>query len=145
MLEGLLLPHPGEIQGHKAMQLYVLGLVNHTHPPSTEFLDDAIVRNSLVDHGLRILRGADRQVNETQRGCIEYEQSIGEKSRYHSLTFEAGFEPYPDSVSWTESAKQLGHGLYRFCSYCSLANSAFACFRMGTSGSASFQSVRKSL
>lgn len=30
-------------------------------------------------------------------------------------------------------------------SYCSFAYSALACFRIGTSGSASFQSVRKSL
>lgn len=29
-------------------------------------------------------------------------------------------------------------------SYCNLAYSAFACFKMGMSGSASFQSVRKS-
>jgi hypothetical protein len=30
-------------------------------------------------------------------------------------------------------------------SYCNFANSTFACFRMGTSGSESFQSARKSL
>jgi hypothetical protein len=40
-----------ELQGDEAVQLYVLGLVDHTHPAAAKFVDDAIVRNSLADHG----------------------------------------------------------------------------------------------
>jgi hypothetical protein len=32
------------------VQLYILGLVHHTHPVTAEFLDDAIVRDGLADH-----------------------------------------------------------------------------------------------
>jgi hypothetical protein len=39
-----------ELQGDEAMQLYVLGLVHHTHTTATELLDDAIVRDGLPNH-----------------------------------------------------------------------------------------------
>src|SRR5580692_2470018 len=39
-----------ELQGDKAVQLYVLGFVDHTHPATAELLDDAIVRDGLADH-----------------------------------------------------------------------------------------------
>jgi hypothetical protein len=29
-----------------------LGLVNHAHPATTEFLNDAVVRDCLADHGV---------------------------------------------------------------------------------------------
>ena len=38
-----------ELQGNKAVELCVLGLVNHTHTPATEFFDDAVVRDGLAD------------------------------------------------------------------------------------------------
>ena len=41
-----------ELQGDKAVQGYILGLVNHAHPAAAEFLDDAVVRDGLADHGL---------------------------------------------------------------------------------------------
>ena len=48
-----------ELQGNKAMQLDVLGFVDHTHPPAAEFFDNAIVGDGLVDHERhRRLRGA---------------------------------------------------------------------------------------
>src|SRR5713226_8553860 len=47
------------------MQLYVLGLVDHTHTAAAEFLDDAVVRNGLADHWTRILRPRSGQVNES--------------------------------------------------------------------------------
>jgi len=37
-----------ELQGGKAVQLYVLSLVHHAHAP--EILDDAVVRDGLVYH-----------------------------------------------------------------------------------------------
>src|SRR5580700_180806 len=57
-----------ELQGDKAVQLYVLGLVDHTHPATAEFLDNAIVRDSLADHWADILGLQGRQVNEGGRG-----------------------------------------------------------------------------
>jgi hypothetical protein len=38
-----------ELQGHKTMEPGILGLVNHTHPATTQFLDDAVVRDGLAD------------------------------------------------------------------------------------------------
>src|SRR5713226_2553407 len=32
------------------MQLYVLSLVDHTHTTTTQFLDDAVMRDGLADH-----------------------------------------------------------------------------------------------
>jgi len=32
------------------MQRYVLGLVDDTHPPAAQLLDDAVVRDGLADH-----------------------------------------------------------------------------------------------
>jgi len=53
-----------ELQGDKAMQLYVLSLVDHAHAAATQLLDDAVVRNGLADHSCRILRGRNWQVDE---------------------------------------------------------------------------------
>ena len=38
-----------ELQGDKSVQGYVFSLVDHTHPPATQLLDDAVVRNGLAD------------------------------------------------------------------------------------------------
>jgi hypothetical protein len=39
-----------EFQGDETMQSSILGLVHHTHPPTAQLLDDAVVRNGLADH-----------------------------------------------------------------------------------------------
>ena len=46
-----------KLQGDEAVQLYILGLVDHTHPAATELLDEAVVRDGLADHWALILRG----------------------------------------------------------------------------------------
>jgi len=33
------------------MKFGVFGLIDHTHPPATELLENPIVRNGLADHG----------------------------------------------------------------------------------------------
>jgi hypothetical protein len=38
-----------EIQRDKATEFRVLGLVHHTHPPASELLDDAVMRDDLAD------------------------------------------------------------------------------------------------
>ncbi len=40
-----------ELQRHEAMEFGVFGLIDHTHPPATELLENPIVRNGLADHG----------------------------------------------------------------------------------------------
>ena len=52
-LEGLRVPgNPlrQEFESHEAMQLGVLGLVNHPYAPAAELLKDAIVRHCLANH-----------------------------------------------------------------------------------------------
>src|SRR5271157_1110959 len=39
-----------ELQGDEAPKLGVLGLIDDTHPSTAKFLDDAVVRDDLVDH-----------------------------------------------------------------------------------------------
>jgi len=39
-----------ELEGDKAVEVQVLGLVNHAHATAAELFDDAVVRNGLVDH-----------------------------------------------------------------------------------------------
>ena len=39
-----------ELQGDKPVQGNVLGLVNHTHPPAADLLDNAVMGYDLVDH-----------------------------------------------------------------------------------------------
>jgi hypothetical protein len=39
-----------ELEGYEAMQPCVLRFIDHTHPATTELLDDAVVRNGLADH-----------------------------------------------------------------------------------------------
>jgi hypothetical protein len=38
-------------QRHEAAKLFVLRLVNDTHSTAAEFLDDAVTRNGLANHG----------------------------------------------------------------------------------------------
>jgi hypothetical protein len=39
-----------ELEATKAVQLYVLGLVDDAHPAAAQLLDDAVVRDGLSDH-----------------------------------------------------------------------------------------------
>src|SRR2546427_7003511 len=40
-----------EFQRDEAPKLGVLGFIDHAHPPATQLLDDAVVRDGLADHG----------------------------------------------------------------------------------------------
>src|ERR1700690_726368 len=39
-----------EVEGHKAMQAHVLGLVNDAHASAAKFFHNAVVRDGLADH-----------------------------------------------------------------------------------------------
>jgi hypothetical protein len=38
-----------ELQRYKAVQLHILGLIDHTHPAAAQLLHDAVVRDGLAD------------------------------------------------------------------------------------------------
>ena len=40
-----------ELQGDEAVQLHVLGFIDHAHPSAAELFDDAIVGNGLARDG----------------------------------------------------------------------------------------------
>ena len=56
------------------MQPRVLGLVHHAHAATAQLLDDAVVRNDLIDHWIEMLGVEVEQVNEERerrrRGAI---------------------------------------------------------------------------
>jgi hypothetical protein len=39
-----------ELESYEATEFDILSLVDDAHPPTTEFLDDAVVRDGLADH-----------------------------------------------------------------------------------------------
>jgi len=43
-----------KFQGHAAIEPRVLGLVNHSHAATANFLNDAVVRDGSIDDGSRI-------------------------------------------------------------------------------------------
>jgi len=45
-----------ELEGDKPSELYIFGLVDHTHPAAPESLDDAVVRDGVVDNRGQELR-----------------------------------------------------------------------------------------
>src|SRR5712692_9801290 len=56
-----------KLQGYKPMEVYVLCLVDDTHPAATQPLHNAVVRNGLADHWAEILGLEPGQVNEVGR------------------------------------------------------------------------------
>ena len=60
-----------KLQRHPSTQFRVFGLVDHTHAATTEFLDDAVVRNSLVDHGAPIGCSESAKVEAAKRENCE--------------------------------------------------------------------------
>jgi len=50
-----------KLERDKPAQADVFRLINHTHAPAAEFLDDPVVRNCLIDHESEMLRGAIRK------------------------------------------------------------------------------------
>jgi hypothetical protein len=63
-----------EFQGDEATEAGVFGLVDHTHPATADFFDDAVVGDGSTNQGrgvlhfAHILGCARRQVNESKQG-----------------------------------------------------------------------------
>ena len=65
--------------------------------------------------------------------------------RFWAINAITRIEGSMSEIAWLRKPSENGKGRHRtFSCYCSFAYSALACFKMGMSGSASFQSVRKS-
>jgi hypothetical protein len=47
-----------ELEGNKATELHIFCLVDNAHAAATKFLDDAVVRDGLADHGWRRTQAA---------------------------------------------------------------------------------------
>jgi hypothetical protein len=56
----------GKLEGDKAVQLYILAFIDHTHPPAAQLLDDPVMRDGLPNNRLEILGSSTRQVNEVR-------------------------------------------------------------------------------
>src|SRR5438128_1619313 len=114
-----------ELKGDKAVQPRVFGLVHLSHAAATELLDDAVMRDGPPDHADAILGALQWEVNAT---------------RIAGPAVDAIAKSRPVFGATTSAVLPL-QALF----YCSFAYSALASFRMGMSGSASFQRARKCL
>ena len=52
-----------KLEGNKASEFGVLSLVHHTHPATTQLLEDPVVRDGLANHGRVMVGGIPGQVN----------------------------------------------------------------------------------
>src|SRR5258708_39692484 len=61
-----------ELESHKAIEFYILSLVDHAHAAAAEFLDNAVVRDDLADHqkmlGFRVASSYGRGIRESTKG-----------------------------------------------------------------------------
>src|SRR5690348_14351328 len=68
-----------ELEGNKAMQAGVLGLVHHSHASAANLLDDLVVGDFLANHGSGMLWDDTGQVNEKPKLTAEWKMAV-EKS-----------------------------------------------------------------
>lgn len=103
-----------------------------------QFHDGLHVRQSVESHGFTGPEGGSTTFAYDARGNSgEFDNSENSGSEFGDCP--RGFLRLTDNTPSGKTGLPLTILLY-----CSFAYSALACFRMGTSGSASFQSVRKS-
>src|SRR5215831_9171136 len=57
-----------ELEGDKSTELHVLRLINHTHPTTTQLLDDAVVRDGLADQ-MRGFHPCGQMLGALRRWC----------------------------------------------------------------------------
>jgi hypothetical protein len=73
-----------EFQGYKAVQLEVFRLVDHAHAPTTELLDQAVVRNGLADHWRKSYVGErGESTKEAASQTCHPEPRVLQRSRSH--------------------------------------------------------------
>ncbi len=72
-----------ELQGDKTLETGVFGLVDHAHPTTTEFFENAVMRDCLFDHELS---GAKKLLDDRAR--VPISQFVSESRAWvpHPLT-----------------------------------------------------------
>src|SRR5882724_6637688 len=60
-----------KLQGNKTMESRILGLVNHTHPATADFLKDAVVRDGLANHAQECYGGSEGKSMSSEVACSE--------------------------------------------------------------------------
>src|SRR6185437_12889387 len=65
-----------ELEGNKTVQAGVLRLVDHTHTPAANLLDDLVMGDFLANHGSGMLWDDTRQVNEKAKLTAEWKMGI---------------------------------------------------------------------
>src|SRR5690242_2191938 len=85
-----------EFQSNEAVEFRVLGLVNDAHAATADLLDDAVMRDDLIDHGLA--RGAS---NLKDDGEASQRRIVGVPT---SHSFERGMKnlPLKGRATWRE-------------------------------------------
>jgi hypothetical protein len=73
-----------ELEGNKTVKPVVLGLVDHAHTATTEFFDDAVVRDGLADHWRESYVGETRQVNASKGVALQRGRILVETSSSHA-------------------------------------------------------------
>src|ERR1019366_3105727 len=68
-----------ELQGNKTMEGYVLSLVDHAHPTTTDLLDDAVVRDGSPDHC------RESYVCETGKSMKAMELAVAQEDYYCNI------------------------------------------------------------
>jgi hypothetical protein len=69
-LEDLWPRHRAGTSEPREVKAGVFGLIDDSHPSTTQLFEDAVVRDGLADHWAEMLGPAQRQVNEA-RGMVE--------------------------------------------------------------------------
>src|SRR5580700_4958447 len=82
-----------EVESHKATELYILRLVDHTHP-AAEFFEDATVRDGLANRWVEILGPGLGEVNERSSHQETCDLAFEPRSRLFSVSL---------IVRWTRS------------------------------------------
>jgi len=55
-----------EFEGDEAAEVHILGFIDHTHSPTAESFDDAVVRDSLTYHEWRRNSGCNLRVEQSR-------------------------------------------------------------------------------
>ena len=97
------------------MEPSIFRLIDHAHAATTQLLDNAVMRDGLADHWRRILRGWNRQVNETRevvstfmpRGRNRHDVSSGEPVQVAAGATTPSPDSSTDSRPWEKASRRM--------------------------------------
>src|SRR5438270_619032 len=85
------------------MQPGVLGLVHHAHAATAQLLEDAVVRNDLIDHWIEMLGVQVEQVNEERGFCKQSSRRC-----MNSLGSRMSLRRYLRNIAWPRLSLRWG-------------------------------------